>query len=419
MSEEDCMMQCAFRSVLAVGYLLVDAILLPRRDTIIRRGRQVQDTLRLPNCLRVFSDRLEPGMTDCQIRIAGQFSVFAGLFVVLGSIVALLEGTMLDPGIIVATGSLYPAYRLYEDFAGAFTEPLIPIPDGRFQPMSAKIPGSSSLNYTSLSKTRPSYPKTIYTLGFSTTADTPAQRVLIDFANALAKFVNGNVTMLNLTAEWAASKPAEAGNVTLDQFLNTTYAAVAYATLITKDQTALVRDPFYRDYAAAHSNRRPFIDPGPSLRWSYGNSLPATAPSSAQAAKALFQTWFTTHILPPTLLNNNNNSSSSSNKNQCSSSLILYPGSEGEPFPRNLVFSGVPDSVFPVGGEVAALSAITGVEETLPVVVSVLAARGCDGLLARLAQELVEGGVVRVPPVGASGGGVDDAEGVGGAAVID
>jgi hypothetical protein len=33
----------------------------------------------------------------------------------------------------------------------------------------------------------------------------------------------------------------------LDQLLNTTYA-----TLISKDQTALVRDPFYRDYAGKH-----------------------------------------------------------------------------------------------------------------------------------------------------------------------
>ncbi len=45
----------------------------------------------------------------------------------------------------VATGSVYPVYRLYEDFAGAFTEPLLPTPDGKFQPLSANIAGSASL----------------------------------------------------------------------------------------------------------------------------------------------------------------------------------------------------------------------------------------------------------------------------------
>lgn len=48
------------------------------------------------------------------------------------------------------------------------------------------------------------------------------------------------------------------------------------------------------------------------------------------------------------------------------------------------------------------MSAVTGQEERLPVAVSVLAARGCDGLLVRLAQELVEAGVVSVPKVGGS-----------------
>jgi hypothetical protein len=333
----------------------------------------------------------------------------------------------------VATGSLYPVYRLYEDFAGAFTEPLIPTPDGGFQPLSAKIPGSSTLtvgvpsrlyftktaekplagvrlgvkdifrlagvkgsngnrawyslyprsnvtgtavqrlidagaqviglqktsqfangefatvewvdyhapfnprgdgyndasssssgagasvasyewldiaigsdtggsirgpagvqglfgnrpshglvsldhvmplspsldtpgflvrdpylwdaanavlcgdNYTSLANTKPQYPKKIYTLDFPTVPETPAEKLLFDFTNALAEFVAGNVTSLGLEAKWAATKPASAANETLDQLLNTTYA-----TLISKDQTALVRDPFYRDYAGKY-----------------------------------------------------------------------------------------------------------------------------------------------------------------------
>ena len=99
-------------------------------------------------------------------------------------------------------------------------------------------------NYTSYANKKPTYPKKIYTMGFPTAASTPANKMLLDFASALAKFVGGNVTVLNINNEWAASKPAEAGNFTLSDMLNTTYP-----TLISKEQTPLVRDPFYRDYA--------------------------------------------------------------------------------------------------------------------------------------------------------------------------
>ncbi|KAK4126979.1 amidase signature enzyme [Parathielavia appendiculata] len=503
-----------------------------------------------------------------------------------------LKNTQIPSGpyfLEVATGSLYPVYRLYEDFAGAFTEPLIPTPDGRFQPLSAKIPGSSSLtvgvpsrlyftktaekplagvrlgvkdiyrlagvkgsngnrawynlypasnvtgtavqrlidagaqvvglqktsqfangetatadwvdyhapfnargdgyqdpsssssgagasvasyewldiaigsdtggsirgpagseglfgnrpshglvsldsvmplaptldtpgflvrdpyiwdaanavlygqNYTSLASEKPKYPKRIYTVGFPAAPDTPADKLLLDFVSALATFVGGNTTALDLEARWSATKPASAGKETLRELLNTTYA-----TLIAKEQTPLVRDPFYHDYAAAHSGRRPFINPVPLRRWAYGDSLPSSALEAAYAAKSLFQSWFNTQILPP--------SPSPDDDAECSSSLIVYVGSDGSQFPRNLyrgapgvplgfgtsrisVFAGVPDSVFPIG-EVGEVSGITGVEEKLPVAVDVMAAAGCDGLLARLAQELVEVGVLKVPRAG-------------------
>ncbi|KAJ4290080.1 hypothetical protein N0V88_006586 [Collariella sp. IMI 366227] len=488
----------------------------------------------------------------------------------------------------VATGSVYPVYRLYEDFAGAFTEPLIPTPDGKFQPMSAKIPGSSSLtigvpsrlyftktaqkplagvrigikdiyrlagvkgsngnrawynlypasnvtgpavqrlidagaqivglqktsqfangesatadwvdyhapfnprgdgyqdtssssagagasvasyewldiaigsdtggsirgpagvqglfgnrpshglvsldnvmplsptldtpgflvrdpyiweaanaalygkSYTSLAKKKPKYPKKIYTMGFPTNTDTPAAKLLVDFANALAKFVAGNVTTLNLSTEWSATKPADAGDITLSTLLNTTYA-----TIIAKEQTPLIRDPFYRDYAAAHAGRRPFINPVPLSRWAYGDSLPASALQSALAAKATFMRWLNSALLAP-----------SPDPLQCSSSLILYVASQGGQNPRNRyrtapgapfgfssgrisVFAEGPDSVFPLG-EVKGYSEITGQEEKFPVAVDVLAAKGCDGLLVKLAQDLVEQGIIKVPKVGAS-----------------
>lgn len=43
-------------------------------------------------------------------------------------------------------------------------------------------------------------------------------------------------------------------------------------------------------------------------------------------------------------------------------------------------------------GEVEVESDVTGRREQLPVAVDILAVKGCDGLLVRLAQELVEAG---------------------------
>jgi hypothetical protein len=44
-----------------------------------------------------------------------------------------------------STGMVYQAYRLYSDFAGAFTEGLMATPDGNYTYLSASIPGTASL----------------------------------------------------------------------------------------------------------------------------------------------------------------------------------------------------------------------------------------------------------------------------------
>lgn len=62
-------------------------------------------------------------------------------------------------------------------------------------------------------------------------------------------------------------------------------------------------------------------------------------------------------------------------------------------------YSGTPDIVLPLG-EVYRASNVTGEEELLPVTVDAMAARGCDGLLTRLAIDLVRQGSVVVPKTG-------------------
>ncbi|KAF7348762.1 putative glutamyl-trna amidotransferase protein [Mycena venus] len=120
-------------------------------------------------------------------------------------------------------------------------------------------------NYTSLADVKPKYPTTIYTVGFPTNSSSSlAAPILNNFVDALASFVGGSVTALTLEDVWTASKPPAAGNTTLSQLLN-----ITYATFISKEQTALVRDPFYADYAAVHDGRRPFVDPTPLSRWAF------------------------------------------------------------------------------------------------------------------------------------------------------
>ncbi|KAJ7510992.1 amidase signature domain-containing protein [Mycena galericulata] len=258
-------------------------------------------------------------------------------------------------------------------------------------------------NYTSLADVTPKYPTTIYTVSFPTNpASSLAAPILIDFVDALASFIGGTVTPLTLSDAWTTSRPPAAGNTTLSQLMN-----ITYATFISKEQTSLVRDPFYADYSGVHDGRRPFVDPAPLSRWAFGDSLPDSALDTAISNKTLFMDWFNTQILPPV-----------NDPVQCSSGLLLYIGSSGSQNPRNQYFSApsppfgfgtgrvsgmaeCPDSVYPLG-QVSVNSSITGHEEWFPVAVDILAAKGCDGLLARLAKDLAAAGILPVPEVGGS-----------------
>ena len=101
------------------------------------------------------------------------------------------------------------------------------------------------------------YPKTLYTVDYPTSADNEADAVLLAFLAKLEGFLSTSATALNLSTLWKSTLPAGA-DPSLDEFLN-----ITYPILISKEQTMLVRDPFYAAYAAVHDGRRPFIDPAP------------------------------------------------------------------------------------------------------------------------------------------------------------
>lgn len=91
----------------------------------------------------------------------------------------------------VATGSLYPVYRLYEDFSQSFTESLLQKPDGTFQILSAQIPHSATLTV--------GVPSRLY---YTKTADKPLAGVRIGvkdiYSLAGTRQSNGNRAWYNL-----------------------------------------------------------------------------------------------------------------------------------------------------------------------------------------------------------------------------
>jgi hypothetical protein len=225
--------------------------------------------------------------------------------------------------------------------------------------------------------------------------------LLNKFLTSLTALTGATVQPVVLATDWAANPPADAPpGVALGSYLNLTYPI-----LISKQQIELVRDPFYSDYAAVHDGRLPFVDPVPLARWAFGDSYPASALTDGLNNKTVFMNWFQGKYLHTV-----------SDASQCSSAIMLYVGGTGSQNPRNQYLSKpgaptgfssgrisplseVPDNVLPIG-QVSSFSAITNHTEFLPVSVDVMVAKGCDGLIPRMAMDLIKVGAVVVPEVG-------------------
>lgn len=113
--------------------------------------------------------------------------------------------------------------------------------------------------------------------------------------------------------------------------------------------------------------------------------------------------WFNSHVLRKA-------------NDTCSDGFFLYVGTSASPNERNQyggppsvpygfsasrisVFTEVPDSVFPVG-QAPFFSSVTQHTEYLPVTVDILAAKGCDGLIVQLAQDLEKAGILNTTQTG-------------------
>ncbi|KAG0650464.1 Scytalone deHydratase Arp1 [Hyphodiscus hymeniophilus] len=244
------------------------------------------------------------------------------------------------------------------------------------------------------------FPKKIITSGFPTTATTEAQTVLLAFLSKLETFLGStSTTALNIPSLWASTTPAAANGDGINDYLN-----IVYPVLISQQQYSLLTLPFYADYAAANSGKRPFIDPSPLIRWTWGQTnVSASATDEAITNKTVFMEWWQENVVLPS-------------NESCSESILLYPGSLASPTYRNVYrsapgvptgfsisrvsnFAEVPDMVFPIG-QASYQSTITLQSEMLPVAVDIMVAKGCDGMVFDLAEKLLAAGILGVPKTG-------------------
>ncbi|KAJ4315919.1 hypothetical protein N0V84_008126 [Fusarium piperis] len=240
------------------------------------------------------------------------------------------------------------------------------------------------------------YPSNILTIGFQGEDKSELDIVLAQFLANLTAFLSAKASPFELDEHWNNTNP-DAPAVSV--LLNNTYETVS-----AKEQGRLVRDPFFRDYGAAHGGRRPHVNPAPLNRWAFGDNSTSTIEEGI-ANKTRFMDWFNTRVL-------------AHDSKSCSNNLLVYVPRTPEPVYRDTyrtgpqvpkafstsrisIMSETPDMVVPIG-QVAYHSSITSQTEYLPVTVDLMAAKGCDGMLFSLIQDLYEAGILGISHTGRS-----------------
>lgn len=161
-----------------------------------------------------------------------------------------------------------------------------------------------------------SYPDQIKVYGLEESSEDPGYDIVADFIGNVTDYLGAETTEYDYIDDWSASRPASSF-INITTALNTTYP-----TLITKQQTALVRDPFYADYAETFDGRVPFVNPVALTRWAWGDGLPDGAEEEATNNRTIFADWVNDNVLVP-------------DEDTCSDSLLFYRSTPAENY-RNV-----------------------------------------------------------------------------------
>ncbi|KAL4800106.1 amidase signature domain-containing protein [Aspergillus venezuelensis] len=222
-----------------------------------------------------------------------------------------------------------------------------------------------------------------------------ASALIEDFVTKFENFLGIARIAIDVKGAWNATRPTDAPTSLTDMLQYT------YGTLISVYQWLHLGVPFFRDYAAKHDGRTPYINPGPLLRWEIGRDRGQAGWDEAWTNKTIFKNWWDS----PSGFGAHNNES-------CSEGIYIYPNSVGAPNYRDqylgpptapfwgfsdsniAVFAGVPDLVVPIG-EIPYNSTKSGKTEYLPVTMSIVAARGCDLMVASMVREMEIQGILK------------------------
>jgi Asp-tRNA(Asn)/Glu-tRNA(Gln) amidotransferase A subunit family amidase len=261
--------------------------------------------------------------------------------------------------------------------------------------------------YSNFKKSYNAYPKKISAMGIpikSVVDQSESDGMIANFVRKLEAFLEAKTTSYNLSKHWADTRP-ESSPANVQDLLSQTWAVIS-----AQEQIRLVREPFYRDYAAKFDGRRPYVNPSTNGSWAWGDGLPLLVDEAVEN-KTTFANWFSKTALP-------------SNPETCSESLILYSSKTSQPayrFTYGETFgteglagvllgfndgfispmAGNPDFVVPLG-EISYCSTVTTKEEKMPVSLRMMAARGCDSMLLSLINGLVDDGIIPIPKAGNS-----------------
>ncbi|KAF4995630.1 hypothetical protein FGRMN_5022 [Fusarium graminum] len=263
------------------------------------------------------------------------------------------------------------------------------------------------ITYSNLTKGYSSYPRNLLAMGIPIKGSTKlgaADRMIVKFLTELESFLGANVASYDLPKHWNDTRP-HGSPADVQDLVGQTWAVLA-----AQEQIRLVREPFYKDYAAKFDGRRPYVNPSANGSWAWGDTLPPLI-NEAVKNQTTFANWFNTIGLP-------------ANSETCSESLVVYSFKGPEPAYRYTYGEGLgtqgltgvllgfndgfispmagnPDFVVPLG-EISYNSTTTTKAEKMPISLRMMAAKGCDGMLLSLINELVDLGIISIPGTGNS-----------------
>lgn len=272
--------------------------------------------------------------------------------------------------------------------------PLSPVSDtaGLFARSGSLWAEATKAFYPNMQSNWTSLPKTLYS---STDSDiSPDAAALVEsFVQKLSDFIGTEALPANYSQLWADTR---GDSPSVDEMLNLTYAV-----FVSHDQWQMLGKPFFEDFAAKNGGRQPYINPGPLVRWQWGQvNAPDEVYAEALRNISTFKEWYTTEGY------------GRHDPESCSESVYTYVFGAGEPSYRDeyltpqtsppigmsdsrvAVIAGAPEIVVPIG-EVPYNSTKSLQTEYLPVSMALRMARGCDYVLANLVGELEEAGILR------------------------